>query len=174
MKPGEPAFRLVFTAAQAAELEWRDQARCTTVDPDLWFPEKGGTPRPAEQICRSCEPRARCLAWALQHQEKYGVWGGFNERARKRVARLHKAGQSLDDIIADDDARFYAREEKTREREQARWRKQRTANRAVVASLQPEGAAALMHANMSAWIEMVVVAAVVVFLIIRPDRKGRR
>lgn len=60
---------------------------CAEVDPDMWFPEKGGPTTTAQRICRGCEVREECLAWALQHGERYGVWGGLTERERRRLRR---------------------------------------------------------------------------------------
>ena len=40
-------------------------ALCAQVDPDLFFPDKGESPRPAKRVCASCEVRAECLQDAL-------------------------------------------------------------------------------------------------------------
>lgn len=67
--------------------DWRDSARCAEVDPDLHFPEKGGSTREAKRICRGCEVRAECLEYALEHDERFGIWGGLSERERRRLKR---------------------------------------------------------------------------------------
>lgn len=64
---------------------WMDDALCAQVDPDAFFPEKGGSNRAAKALCASCEVRAQCLAFALAHDERYGIWGGKSERERRRM-----------------------------------------------------------------------------------------
>ncbi|MEU7990830.1 WhiB family transcriptional regulator [Streptosporangium canum] len=64
---------------------WQDFARCGEVDPEVFFPEKGGSVRAAKQVYRSCEVRAECLAYALDNHEDFGVWGGTSERERRRL-----------------------------------------------------------------------------------------
>jgi WhiB family redox-sensing transcriptional regulator len=73
--------------------DWRDLGRCAEVDGDLWFPEKGGPTGEAKRVCRSCEVRAECLEYALEHEERFGIWGGFSERER-RVLRRERAAES--------------------------------------------------------------------------------
>jgi WhiB family transcriptional regulator, redox-sensing transcriptional regulator len=80
-------------AATPAE-GWRESALCLEVGPELFFPDKGESPRAARRVCSSCGVRAECLAYALDHDEQYGVWGGMSERQRRRIAeaRLLEAG----------------------------------------------------------------------------------
>lgn len=61
-------------------------ALCREVDTgELFFPEKGGTTAPAKQVCRMCPVREECLQYALDHDERYGIWGGKSERERRRM-----------------------------------------------------------------------------------------
>jgi WhiB family transcriptional regulator, redox-sensing transcriptional regulator len=66
---------------------WQEQANCLGVDPDLFFPERGASTREAKGVCRGCEVRTECLEYALDHGEKFGIWGGLSERERRRVRR---------------------------------------------------------------------------------------
>ena len=66
---------------------WRDLALCAEVDPELFFPDKGESSRSAKRVCAECEVRAECLQYALDHGERFGVWGGLSERERREVAR---------------------------------------------------------------------------------------
>lgn len=66
-------------------MNWRDQGLCAEVDPELWFPEKGGSAAPAKRICRQCPVRAECLAYALDNHEWWGVWGGLTYRERLAI-----------------------------------------------------------------------------------------
>ena len=65
---------------------WRDLALCIEVDPEIFFPEKGESVIPAKRVCAACEVRAECLQYALDHGERYGVWGGLSERERRALA----------------------------------------------------------------------------------------
>ena len=66
---------------------WQMQANCMGVDPDLFFPERGASTREAKEVCRGCVVREDCLEFALANGEKFGIWGGMSERARRRLRR---------------------------------------------------------------------------------------
>ena len=74
-------------ASSEADLSWQDAALCAQTDPEAFFPERGGSPAAAKRVCRSCEVRAECLEYALEHDENFGVWGGLSERERRRIKR---------------------------------------------------------------------------------------
>ena len=67
--------------------EWQDRALCAQTDPESFFPEKGGSTREAKRVCGGCEVRAECLGYALEHDERFGIWGGLSERERRRLKR---------------------------------------------------------------------------------------
>jgi len=67
--------------------EWHNQAACTFIGGDEWFPEKGGTTREAKKVCATCPVQNECLQYALDHDERYGVWGGLSERDRRKLQR---------------------------------------------------------------------------------------
>src|SRR5215475_6939506 len=71
----------------ARGMAWLDGALCAQTDPEAFFPEKGGSTREAKKVCRSCEVRAECLEYALEHDERFGIWGGLSERERRRLKR---------------------------------------------------------------------------------------
>lgn len=60
---------------------------CASVDPDLWYPEEGGTnsSTTARRICRSCPFSASCLEWALEAGEQWGIWSGTTPDQRKAM-----------------------------------------------------------------------------------------
>jgi WhiB family redox-sensing transcriptional regulator len=68
-------------------LAWQVDALCAQTDPEAFFPEKGGSTRDAKRICASCEVKAQCLEYALQNDERFGIWGGLSERERRRLRR---------------------------------------------------------------------------------------
>lgn len=64
--------------------DWHDEAACSGSNADLFFPERGADQRPAKAICARCPVRLDCLEWALANGETSGIWGGLNERERRR------------------------------------------------------------------------------------------
>lgn len=68
-------------------LAWQQFALCAQTDPEAFFPEKGGSSREAKSVCGSCEVRGECLEYALQSDERFGIWGGLSERERRRLRR---------------------------------------------------------------------------------------
>lgn len=73
---------------QIETLPWASQAKCLQADPETFFPEKGGSTREAKRICALCEVREECLEFALDNEERFGIWGGLSERERRREKRL--------------------------------------------------------------------------------------
>ena len=68
-------------------LSWQSDALCAQTDPEAFFPEKGGSTREAKRICESCEVRSECLEYALENDERFGIWGGLSERERRKLRR---------------------------------------------------------------------------------------
>ena len=71
-----------------SDTRWQERALCAQTDPEAFFPEKGGSTREAKKICEVCPVRAECLAYALEHDERFGIWGGLSERERRRLKRM--------------------------------------------------------------------------------------
>ncbi|WP_449277095.1 WhiB family transcriptional regulator [Leucobacter sp. GX24907] len=70
-----------------AALSWQADALCAQTDPEAFFPEKGGSTREAKRICEGCEVRSECLEYALENDERFGIWGGLSERERRKLRR---------------------------------------------------------------------------------------
>lgn len=68
-------------------LAWQSDSLCAQTDPEAFFPEKGGSTRDAKRICTSCEVKARCLDYALENDERFGIWGGLSERERRKLRK---------------------------------------------------------------------------------------
>lgn len=68
---------------------WGASALCAQTDPELFFPPRGESPRPAKSVCARCPVQWPCLEWALTDPDLHGVVGGttFKERQRIRVQR---------------------------------------------------------------------------------------
>lgn len=67
--------------------DWWDRANCVGTDVSLFFPGRGRneTLREAQAVCAGCECRPECLAFALDHNIQYGVFGGCSERERRKM-----------------------------------------------------------------------------------------
>lgn len=76
--------------------EWRNQALCRDVDPDLFFPI--GTTgvalehiAAAKEVCSVCPAMQQCLEYALATNQESGVWGGTSEEERRVIRRQRAA-----------------------------------------------------------------------------------
>lgn len=84
-----------MTALEFLDLddEWRAEAVCAQIGGDIWHPEKGGSTREAKLVCNGgpgrepCPVREQCLQYALDHDERFGIWGGYSERERRALRR---------------------------------------------------------------------------------------
>jgi WhiB family transcriptional regulator, redox-sensing transcriptional regulator len=69
------------------ELSWQESALCAQTGADFFFPAPGSSTREAKQLCGACEGREACLSYALDNDERFGVWGGLSEKERQRLRR---------------------------------------------------------------------------------------
>lgn len=65
----------------------QERGSCAETDPEAFFPEKGGSTKEAKRICDSCEVRIECLEYALDNNERFGIWGGLSEKERRRLKK---------------------------------------------------------------------------------------
>ena len=66
---------------------WTAEARCRTLDPEIFFPTDGLGVQRAAAICAECPVREPCLEYAMRNRIPHGVFGGLSERARARLRR---------------------------------------------------------------------------------------
>ena len=65
---------------------------CTTVDPEIFFPENYVDKEPVERakaICNDCWIKDKCLSVSMHERE--GIWGGTTPMERKRMRRKARA-----------------------------------------------------------------------------------
>jgi WhiB family redox-sensing transcriptional regulator len=95
---------LVQPVEQEREPDWQEFALCAETDPEAFFPEKGGSTKNAKKVCAACPVRRECLEYALDHDERFGIWGGLSERERRRLRRSVNPLHALPevDMAADD------------------------------------------------------------------------
>ncbi len=80
MQPGDlPAIVPLFP-------EWYDEAACTGVETDAFFPEVGGTKAITREFCDECPVREECLQYALDNH-MHGIWGGTSTAERRAMRR---------------------------------------------------------------------------------------
>ena len=84
---GVPGVRRPAEIDDEHTLGWQTDALCAQTDPEAFFPEKGGSTRDAKRICTTCDVRAQCLEYALNNDERFGIWGGLSERERRKLKR---------------------------------------------------------------------------------------
>ena len=91
-------------------MDWRHDAACRDVDPELFFPIGNTGPallqieeakavcrrcdvlallqiEEAKAVCRRCDVVDECLQWALETGQDAGVWGGLSEDERRALKR---------------------------------------------------------------------------------------
>lgn len=85
--------------------DWVTDAVCRTADPGLFFPEGYGK-EPAEKtaraiaMCNQCPCKQACFDYSMSTSQRWGVWGGVDERTRghllvsQRYARSHSQDQA--------------------------------------------------------------------------------
>lgn len=73
--------------------EWRDEAKCTSVNPEIFFIESASAAARAKSVCRRCDVKAQCLADALRDEgnigpgSRFGIFGEKDPQERAEIAR---------------------------------------------------------------------------------------
>ncbi|MGX7681002.1 WhiB family transcriptional regulator [Jatrophihabitans sp. DSM 45814] len=85
-------------APRVADWEWQTGGACRGLDSSTFFhpenergPSKMRRERQAKEVCARCPVTQRCLQWALETREPYGVWGGRTTEERALMIRLRTA-----------------------------------------------------------------------------------
>lgn len=100
--------RIISGAADALVLKpepWMEKVLCAQVDPELFFPEKGGSTKEAKSVCAKCEVVEQCLEYALKNDERFGVLGGKSERER-RAMKPRECRECGDAFVGNRSARY--------------------------------------------------------------------
>lgn len=70
--------------------DWREQAACRGVDPEVFHPGRGSAASETDAalaMCAVCPVVEQCLAYALNTNQKLGIWGGTTGRDRRQLIR---------------------------------------------------------------------------------------
>ncbi len=85
------------------QLEWQEDAACREHDNILFFGGDDGESElerqtresHAKSICHTCPVKEPCLEFAMDTNQKYGIWGGHTDKERgslkRRRARSRRA-----------------------------------------------------------------------------------
>ena len=69
----------------------------------LFYPDTGeakASEKRAKVVCGGCPVRLVCLSYAIDYDEDHGIWGGYGERPRRRIAKKIRAGQmTIEDAL---------------------------------------------------------------------------
>ena len=75
-------------------LEWQEDSACRDFDNLLFFGEEGESElekqareAKAKSVCRTCPVQEPCLEFAMDSNQKYGIWGGLTDKERASLKR---------------------------------------------------------------------------------------
>ena len=89
------------------ENDWRPEAACRGLDPELFFSsdeivnrqERLEREAEAKAVCNRCSVRRDCLSYAVSAGERYGIWGGLNPQERRALGRS-RAGDAAAERVS--------------------------------------------------------------------------
>jgi WhiB family redox-sensing transcriptional regulator len=72
--------------------KWMRKKNCFDEPVDTFYPAPGDVERlrRAKSICKECEVRQDCLQFALDTNERFGIWGGKSARERSLILRAQR------------------------------------------------------------------------------------
>lgn len=81
-----------MTITSPDHLAWMDRAACREQHRSAFYPpvlgetkyERLVRERTAKTVCVGCAVRDECLQYAIDHDERYGIWGGLTDGERRR------------------------------------------------------------------------------------------
>lgn len=91
MGQDERSYPRIDDVYSGLDESWRDEALCKDTDTELWFPNRGTSTKDIEMakaICNQCPVQMPCLGWALDTGERWGIFGGYTERERRRWRKV--------------------------------------------------------------------------------------
>ncbi|WP_280759988.1 WhiB family transcriptional regulator [Prescottella agglutinans] len=72
------------------DFSWQASARCRATATNMFFPrqtrswgERIRLERAAKNVCAGCAVLLECRSYALEFEERFGVWGGLTEAERR-------------------------------------------------------------------------------------------
>lgn len=65
--------------------EWQELGACRGIPSETFFPPVEHEAYEAKAICAHCTVRDRCLEFALEEGERFGIWGGLTTQERRML-----------------------------------------------------------------------------------------
>lgn len=78
-------LRSLASEALDNKIDWMEESACIPHGPKLWFSAKDSDIAKAKAICSRCPVQPQCLELALLTGERWGVWGGLDEKERWKM-----------------------------------------------------------------------------------------
>ncbi|MCU4184010.1 WhiB family transcriptional regulator [Acidiferrimicrobium sp. IK] len=78
--------------------DWHHEAACAGRS-NLMYSNRPEDQPAALALCHTCPVRPRCLADALAHQERDGIWGGFTDLERRTITTSLEKGEKLYQVV---------------------------------------------------------------------------
>ena len=78
------------TAEPGLARDWKNVAACAGYPDSLFFPSQDATQGQidkAKAICSVCEVNEQCMEYALETNQRAGIWGGTTEDERRSLRR---------------------------------------------------------------------------------------
>ena len=81
-----------MNAVKGVTLTWQQTGACRTAgtQSDFYPPmhterkqERLARERRAKSVCAACPVQMQCLEYAIEADERYGIWGGLNQDERR-------------------------------------------------------------------------------------------
>jgi hypothetical protein len=83
----------------AKDLYWQSDASCAEPKNrdmmDWFFSDDLGKKHEVKNLCFSCPVRSKCLQWALEHRQIWGIWGGKDEFEIRRTLSVSYTGEEI-------------------------------------------------------------------------------
>ena len=103
---GKPDLEVIFDNAfkERTPQPWpAEAAACRGMDANIFFPGQGGneaikSSKLAKATCAQCPVMLECREWAIENNERYGIWGGWGEIDRRRERQRRKNIHAVEDI----------------------------------------------------------------------------
>jgi WhiB family redox-sensing transcriptional regulator len=82
---GDQQSEHVMERPLGEDYSWQARGACRGADPELFFPPTEEEAAQARSYCATGPVRLTCLAFSIERNERFGVWGGLTEKERARL-----------------------------------------------------------------------------------------
>ncbi len=79
---------LALTARPEADVDWTKRSECRGMDDEIFYGATSSDVAEAKEVCVHCVVGLNCLRYAIENDEKFGVWGGLDERELRLIKKI--------------------------------------------------------------------------------------